>query len=152
MCVAAIACQVAQSKPGKSGWNLWGLRISRGLVHTCLQICGALLWKKWGWKWKSAFVLFCHPVCNGRSLTEKNLKQDFPPDVSWWLYSPFCHWGGACCVSFPQRWELFSKLAAGALYHKQMPHPRLLNHPAAIENWLWTCSGWGHWKDTTLLL
>lgn len=42
MCMAAITCQVVQSK---SGWNLWGLRISRGHVHTCLQICGALLWK-----------------------------------------------------------------------------------------------------------
>lgn len=42
MHVAAIACQVVQSEPG---WNLWGLRISRGHVHACLQVCWALLLK-----------------------------------------------------------------------------------------------------------
>lgn len=82
MCVAAITCQVAQSKPGKSGWNLWGLRISRGHVHACLQICGALLWKKRGMEISS--VLLHLPVCNGVILTEENLKQILFPDVVSW--------------------------------------------------------------------
>lgn len=45
MRAAAIACQVVQSEPG---WNLWGLRISRGHVPACLQICCALLLKGGG--------------------------------------------------------------------------------------------------------
>lgn len=78
MCAAAITCQVVQSKPGKSGWNLWGLRISRGHVHTCLQICGAFLW---GGEWKSdysclafLFVMVCFHQ-------KRNLKQVFWQDV-----------------------------------------------------------------------
>lgn len=55
MHVAAIACQVVQSEPG---WNLWGLRISRGHVHACLRVCWALLLKEE--KKKSA-----KRICNG---------------------------------------------------------------------------------------
>lgn len=101
MCVAAITCQVVQSRPGKSGWNLWGLRISRGHVHTCLQIRGAHLGKQGGISFPlhpSLFVMVNDKYFSRCGGFVTVLLQSAP--------SPLCDWCmWACCVSAPQRWE-----------------------------------------------
>lgn len=91
MRAAAIACQVVQSEPG---WNLWGLRISRGHVRACLQICCALLLK-------GGELSKC--VCNGVIPPEERYFNEM-----WCLLdsvllqsvpSPSCNWcRSACCV------------------------------------------------------
>lgn len=125
----------------------------------CILVCkymGLSFGKSGGWKWKSALMLLCHLVCKGGILTEENLKQIFSPDVvSWWLHiaaKAFLLLRECLLCFLSTKVRIVLQTGCRCFVPQANATSRLLNHPAAIESWWWTCSGWGSWINTTLLL
>lgn len=124
----------------------------------CMLVCkyvGLSFGKKGGWKsvqccFTSLFVIVW--------FSQKRIWSRFFPQM--WclgdctlLQSPFCLWClSACCVPVPQRWEVLSKQAAGALYHNKMPNPGALKSFCCYRKLFVDLFRLRLWINTSLLL